>query len=245
MSGKAAFDVMESGLLVDTSVAQPGTVPELYLQRLSETLQSQVQASFETLRAGLRLARERWFDPAVASRSGAPLTTLLATDLEDFTPMIERLGDIRGQEIMHAHNELMRSCLRRHAGHEVAHTGDGILASFRTATSALRCAIAMQRSLEEYNRRHPLTPLKARIGLHAGMPLPEEDRLFGSCVNITVRVCSVTRAGSIMASAAVLSQLDRHDFRFHDRGRVALKGISLPQQLHELHWEPSLPQTLN
>jgi adenylate cyclase len=186
------------------------------------------------------------FDGSVAPRTAAlPLTTLLATDLEDFTPMIERLGDMRAQEIMHAHNELMRSCLRRFQGREVAHTGDGVMASFRSAENALRCAIAMQRGLTEHNRRHPLTPLRARIGVHAGIPLPEEDRLFGSCVNITVRVCGVTRAGRILASDAVLGQLRAHQFSFREHGYVKLKGISAPQQLHELTWEPSLPEVLN
>ncbi|HKU44690.1 MAG TPA: adenylate/guanylate cyclase domain-containing protein [Polyangiales bacterium] len=247
MSPKAAIDATELALSSGTNVAGPGTVP----QRFSETLQTQVQASFDALRAHLRFARDRLFEPGVTGRPGnVPLTTLLATDLEGFTPMVERLGDIRGQEIMHAHNDLMRSCLRSYAGHEVTHTGDGILASFRSAQNALRCAIAMQRRLEEHNRRQPLLPLKARIGLHAGMPLPEENRLFGSCVNITVRVCSVTRAGSILASAAVLSQLTVSDFRFpdvrfRDCGYVALKGISSPPQLYELVWEPSLLGTLN
>ncbi|HKP63153.1 MAG TPA: adenylate/guanylate cyclase domain-containing protein [Polyangiales bacterium] len=242
--------MIETSLLGGTKLAHAGTVPELdslpVMQWLSETLQREVQASFETLRAGLRFARERLFDNQLASRPLAqPLTTLLATDLEDFTPMIERLGDMRAQEIMHAHNELMRSCLRRHGGREVAHTGDGIMAAFRSAENALRCAIAMQRGLTEHNRRHPLTPLRARIGLHAGMPLPEEDRLFGSCVNITVRVCSVTKAGRILVSDTVLGQLGPNGFRFREHGYVKLKGISAPQQLHELAWEPSLPEVLN
>jgi class 3 adenylate cyclase len=245
-SALSRAEVVGTSLLRGTSVAHAGTVPDLdslpVMQWLSETLQREVQASFETLRARWRFARDRLLDGSIAVR---PLTTLLATDLEDFTPMIERLGDMRAQAIMHAHNELMRSCLRRYQGREVAHTGDGILASFRSAANALGCAIAMQRALTEHNRRHPLTPLRARIGLHAGMPLPEEDRLFGSCVNITVRVCSVTRAGSILASEAVLGQLGAHDFRFREHGYVKLKGISVPQQLHELAWQASLPEVLN
>jgi class 3 adenylate cyclase len=245
-SALSRAEVVGTSLLSGTRVAHAGTVPDLdslpVMQWLSETLQREVQASFETLRARWRFARDRLFDASIPVR---PLTTLLATDLEEFTPMIERLGDMRAQAIMHAHNELMRSCLRRFQGREVAHTGDGILASFRSAANALRCAMAMQRGLTEHNRRHPLTPLRARIGLHAGMPLPEEDRLFGSCVNITVRVCSVTRAGCILASEAVLGQLGVHEFRFREHGYVKLKGISAPQQLHELAWQPSLPEVLN
>lgn len=223
------------------------------MQWLSEAVQLHVQASLDVLRARVRLARERLRDGR-NSQSGddyLPLTTLLATDLEAFTPMLERLGDSRAQELMHAHNEILRRCLRIHHGHEVTHTGDGVLASFRSPIHALRCAVAMQRRLDAYNFEHPGTPLRIRVGLHAGIPLPEEDRLFGTCVNVTVRVCSVAKPGAILASDVVLRLLEGHKaFRFLDRGAVALKGISAPQHLHELVWQlqaapAALPVTLN
>jgi class 3 adenylate cyclase len=199
------------------------------------------------LRAGLRVARERFRAGLVAEagleEDSAPLTVLLATDLEGFTPMLERLGDVRAQEIMHAHNQILRDCLKRHHGEEVLHTGDGVLAKFRSPVSAVRCAMAMQRRFRAYRERHPSTPLRVRIGLHAGVPLPEEDRLFGTCVNVTVRVCSVAKPDAILVSNVVLRLLDGHPFRFVDRGPVALKGIRAPQELHEVVWhsQPSQP----
>jgi class 3 adenylate cyclase len=251
--------LIESALL-GTALPVPGSVPHAssltdalpVVQWLSEAVQLQVQASVDSLRATLRFARERLRDgfvvPAGVTYETSPLTTLLATDLEAFTPMLERLGDSRAQELMHAHNEILRSCLRRHHGREVVHTGDGVLASFRSPHYALRCAIAMQRSLHAHNQSHPATPLRVRIGLHAGIPLPEEDRLFGTCVNVTVRVCSVATPGRILASKVVLGLLAGHPFRFVDRGEFALKGISAPAQLHELVWQPQslpLPTELN
>jgi class 3 adenylate cyclase len=241
---------------VAPAIGVPGLVPPFMeslpvMQWLSEAVQIQFQASVDLLRARLRFAREKFRDGR-SSQTGVgddyvPLTTLLATDLEAFTPMLERLGDSRAQEIMHAHNEILRSCLRRNHGREVVHTGDGVLASFRSPVHALRCAIEMQRRLHARNQSHPGTPLRIRIGLHAGVPLPEEDRLFGTCVNVTVRVCSVAKPGAILASNVVLGLLDGHSFRFVDRGPVPLKGITAPQQLHELVWQtqPALPVTLN
>ena len=213
------------------------------VQWLSEALQLQVQASFEGLRAKLRVARERLLDGAnhhalTGRDTYAPVTTLLATDLEGFTPMLERLGDMRAQQLMHTHNEILRACLKRHHGREVVHTGDGVIASFRSARHGMRCAVAMQRGMAEHNLRNPGTPLRVRIGLHAGTPLPEEDRLFGACVNVTVRVCSVTPPGDILTSDAVLAQLEEHDFPVQDRGSFTLKGITAPVRLHELSWVP-------
>ncbi|HET6340251.1 MAG TPA: adenylate/guanylate cyclase domain-containing protein [Polyangiales bacterium] len=252
-------DLIESGIL--STVAPIDDVPAFVpppsdalpvIQWLSEAVQLHVQASFDVLRARLRFARERLRDGR-SSQTGDEalrLTTLLATDMEAFTPMLERLGDSRAQQLMHAHNEILRSCLRRNHGREVAHTGDGVLASFRSPVHAMRCAIAMQRRLQAHNLENPGTPLRIRIGLHAGVPLPEEDRLFGACVNVTVRVCSVAKPGAILASEVVLRLLEGQSvFRFIDRGSVALKGIRIPRQLHEVVWQlqaaPALPVTLN
>lgn len=249
--------VIDAGVLL-TNVARISDSSALPLpsedvpvvQWLSEAVQLQVQASFDSLRARLRLARERLRDGRGAPLGYAPLTTLLATDLEDFTPMLERLGDTRAQELMHAHNEILRSCLRRYHGREVYHAGDGVLAAFRSPIHALRCAAAMQRRFQAYNLEHSGMPLRIRIGLHAGVPLPEEDRLFGTCVNTTVRVCSVAKPGTILATKVVLGLLQQQcGFRFLDRGPVALKGITVPQLLHELVWQcqpvPALPVELN
>ena len=245
-----AEDRLEPVMVGGTGAPSGSSVQEIMLRQLdalpvvqwlSEAFRLEVQASFEGLLARLRFARERLLDASnpggTAPDTYAPITTLLATDLEGFTPMLERLGDMRAQQLMHAHNEILRACLKRHHGREVAHTGDGMIAKFRSARHAMRCAIAMQRCLAEHNHRHPSTPLRVRIGLHAGVPLPEEDRLFGACVNVTVRVCSVTPPGDILTSDAVLGQLDQHDFRVQDRGVFALKGITLPVRLHKLSWE--------
>jgi class 3 adenylate cyclase len=207
---------------------------------LSETVHSHVQASFDALRMGLRVARERVRDGLPASARRSALTTLLATDLEGFTPIVERLGDASAQRLIRVHNELLRGCLRRYRGREVAHTGDGILASFRCAARASQCAIAMQRALDEHNLRQPDTLLRVRIGLHAGLPLPEEKRLFGSCVNITVRVCATTRPGRVLISDTVRGLIDGCMFECEDRGWVRLKGISAPLHVHELRWIPTL-----
>lgn len=227
------------------ALAAPLTETTPVVQWLSEAVQQQLHSSFELLRARLRVARARLREglhsPAASGRDEfMSLTTLLATDLEAFTPMLERLGDMRAQELMHLHNEILRSCLRRHHGREVVHTGDGVLAAFRSPLDALQCAMAMQRKLAVHNQRHPNTPLRVRIGLHAGLPLPEENRLFGACVNTTVRVCSVATPGSIFATDLVLKLLGTSRFSCVDRGDVRLKGISVPQHLHEVQWQPEL-----
>ena len=79
----------------------------------------------------------------------AGLVTILFTDIEDSTALTQRLGDAKAQELVRAHNTIVREALSSHTGSEIKHTGDGIFASFPTTSGALECAMAIQRAVAE------------------------------------------------------------------------------------------------
>jgi len=168
------------------------------------------------------------------------LCSLVFTDLVDSTLLVERLGDARARTLMREHNRMLRDNLERHDGIEAIHTGDGILASFRSASTAFDCAVGIQHAFRAHNLRCLDLVLRLRIGLHVGAPLPEEGRLFGCCVNATVRVCAVTAAEQILVSddvRRIAIPLTRGRHGLHDRGFFTLKGLTAPRRLHELVWQ--------
>src|SRR5206468_1190921 len=71
--------------------------------------------------------------------------TILFTDIEGYTAMTERLGDLRAQEVLRAHNAIIREQVTAHGGFEVKSQGDGFMVAFSSARRAILCAIAMQR----------------------------------------------------------------------------------------------------
>lgn len=162
-----------------------------------------------------------------------PRVTLLVTDLVGFSTLVTALGDRVAHRLIQAHNGILRACLRQHAGREVTHTGDGIIASFGDPIAAARCAVRIQDGLNELSARYPETPLRARIGLHAGRPLPEEGRLFGGCVNYTVRVCSMAAAGQILVSDCVKRKIESQ-FVCTECAPIRLKGFTGMHLLHAL-----------
>jgi class 3 adenylate cyclase len=162
-----------------------------------------------------------------------PCVTLLVTDLVGFSSLVTTLGDYAAQRLIQDHNTILRACLRQHAGREVTHTGDGIIASFQTARDAAHCAVRIQDCLSEQRARCPEMPLRARIGLHQGRPLPEEGRLFGGCVNFAVRVCATAQADEILVSDCV-KELVAADFVCAERAPVSLKGFEGAHILHML-----------
>jgi class 3 adenylate cyclase len=169
------------------------------------------------------------------------LLALLVTDLAGFTPLVERLGDRRSQQVIRYHNRALRACVDGHDGVEIAHLGDGLLSAFRSVANALRCACAMQVVLAQQRRSNPQAPLHARMGLHAGEPLPEEGRLFGHCVNVSVRVCAQARADSVLVSHLV-KELAQGQFEFDSGRNYQLKGVSGPARLYELAWSAAMAE---
>jgi class 3 adenylate cyclase len=187
-------------------------------------------SAWTTLRDWQRPARVRAL--ALALRQ-PPRVTLLVTDLVGFSELVTTLGDLAAQKLIKTHNNILRACLRQHGGREVTHTGDGIIASFHDPLAAARCALHIQSCLNAQRSRSPDMPLCARIGLHAGRPLPEEGRLFGGCVNFAVRVCGQAQADEVLVSDCVRSLIATH-FQCEESAPVILKGFAGLQHLHTL-----------
>ncbi|HTU63375.1 MAG TPA: hypothetical protein VMF89_33165, partial [Polyangiales bacterium] len=70
------------------------------------------------------------------------------------------------------------------------------------------------------------------MGLHAGEPLPEDEgRLFGHCINVTVRVCAQADADAVLVSH-VVKELAQGRFAFESGRDYTLKGVAAPAQLY-------------
>jgi class 3 adenylate cyclase len=165
------------------------------------------------------------------------LVTILFTDVEGSTALTQRLGDAKAQEVVRTHNRIVRDALKAHSGSEIKHTGDGIMASFASASRALECAIAVQRAFAGHNEEHPDMPIRVRIGLNAGEPVAEEEDLFGTAVQLAARICAHAEPGEILAPIVVRELAAGKGFLLADRGDVALRGFEDPVRLYEVRWQ--------
>jgi class 3 adenylate cyclase len=55
-------------------------------------------------------------------------------------------------------------------------------------------------------------------------------------VQLAARLCNVAEGGEIVVSVAVRELSIGKPFKFEDRGRVAIKGISEPPQVYAVAW---------
>ncbi|MCH8025796.1 MAG: adenylate/guanylate cyclase domain-containing protein [Chloroflexi bacterium] len=174
-------------------------------------------------------------EPARPSAT-ADTHTILFTDMESSTALTERLGDAGAQEVRRTHNDIVRTALDANGGSEIKHTGDGIMASFSAASSALGCAIAIQRGVAEHKEEHPDSPLAVYIGVNAGEPIAEDDDLFGTSINLAARICDRAEPGQILAADVIRQLTAGKQFLFSDLGETELRGFEDPVRLYEVRW---------
>ncbi len=160
---------------------------------------------------------------------------IMFTDMVGSTEMTAQLGDRMAVELLKAHDAIIRRTLEQHGGCEVKHLGDGIMASFDEVPRSVACAIAIQAAFATYNE-NSRTPIRVRIGLHAGEPVEESDDLFGAAVQMAARICGVAQADTILVSRAVTDACRGETLRFEPAGCQSLKGFSEPVRL----FSPSL-----
>ncbi len=178
-----------------------------------------------------RVMRPTWPAPPEA-----PLT-ILFTDIEGSTTFTNQLGDAPAQELLRAHDDIVREALRSHGGAEIKHTGDGIMASFPAVSRALECAIAVQRAFAQHNEQNEAgVPINVRIGLNVGEPVREGGDLFGVAVQLARRICDQADPGQILASNVVRELVAGKGFLFADRGESALRGFEDAVRLYEVRW---------
>ncbi len=155
---------------------------------------------------------------------------IMFTDMVGSTEMTAQLGDTMAVELLRAHDAIIRRCLEQHGGSEVKHLGDGIMASFDDAPASVACAMRIQEELAAYNDKSE-TPIRVRIGIHAGEPVEESDDLFGSAVQMASRICDIAQADAILVSRELKDACGDADLAFGPAVSETLKGFSEPVQL--------------
>jgi class 3 adenylate cyclase len=194
---------------------------------------------YQIIEVDLRMV-ERFMGGIVEHPPGEPYVetafrTILFTDIEGSTSLTQDLGDARAMSVLRTHDEIVRDALGRHAGTEVKHTGDGLMAAFHSVVGVIESAVQIQRGLAGANERSGV-PVRVRIGIAAGEPVTERDDLFGAAVQLAARLCSRAEPGSILVSGAVHDLALGKGFGFRKRRPLRLKGFNEPVQAFEVEW---------
>jgi class 3 adenylate cyclase len=171
-----------------------------------------------------------------ADKRDPGIRTILFTDIVESTAMTHRMGDEAAMEFLAVHDKIVRDSLASLGGREVKHTGDGIMASFVSAASAVKCATRVQRDVADHARENKERAIKLRIGVAAGEPVEHHNDLFGCTVQLAARLCSQAQPEQILVSTAVAELCVGKTLPFQDVGEVTLKGFENPIRVHAVRW---------
>lgn len=170
----------------------------------------------------------RVHDPADSSEVTSAFRVIVFTDLVDSTALLNRLGQSEFLVLLSEHDLILRKALAKLNGREIKHTGDGIMASFGDASSALRWSLSVR---DTFNSRDDMS---IRIGLAAGEPVDHHHDLFGAAVHLASRICDAAGEDQALTSELVQDLGAKSDFVFGEPVRAALKGFPDPETIYEL-----------
>lgn len=170
--------------------------------------------------------------PEVGTSLGEP--TLLFTDIEGSTRLLDELGDEAYAGVLATHHDLVRDAIARYDGTEQGTEGDSFFATFDRTMDGVAAAVAAQRSLAD--ARWPgQVQVRVRMGLHAGPVALVSGNLVGMSIHAASRIESAAHGGQIVVSAAVASRLHPgEDLGLRRLGSHQLRGIAERVELYQV-----------
>lgn len=140
--------------------------------------------------------------------------TFLFTDIEGSTRRWE--ADVEAMRAAVAeHENLLEAAVSENGGHVVKTMGDGVLAVFGDAVSAMRASDTSQQRLT----------LPVRMGLHTGTAQERNGDYYGPALNRAARIMGLAHGGQILLPEATAA-LVRDDVDLVDLGPIGLPDIT-------------------
>jgi len=124
--------------------------------------------------------------------------TLLFTDIEGSTKLLEHLGSIYASVLLH-HRNLLQRIFEEHGGAVVGSEGDSLFVVFEKASTAIAAAIEGQRALTSESWPQGAR-LRVRMGIHSGEADLVDGNYVGMAVHIAARISAAAHGGQILFS---------------------------------------------
>jgi adenylate cyclase len=156
------------------------------------------------------------------------LAAIMFTDIVGYTAL---MGDDEQKafEILRTNRLLQKPIIEKFNGRWVKELGDGILASFSTATDAVLCASEIQHICNGKNE------YQLRIGIHLGEVMFENEDVFGDGVNIASRLQNLAPVGAIWVSDTVQKNVsNKKEINTKFIREEVLKNVKEPVRIYEI-----------
>ena len=167
------------------------------------------------------------------------LAAILAADVKGYCHLTE-LNEEASTAMLRMYRAAVEESISAHKGHVFSSAGDGVVAEFPSIVEAIRCAVEIQNEIAERNDSVPENErMKFRIGVNSGDVIAEENNLYGSGVNVAVRLEQLAEPGGICISQTVYDQVRKIvEIPFEYIGEHRLKNIAEPVHVYRIRPSP-------
>ncbi len=154
---------------------------------------------------------------------------ILATDIAGYTALMQADEAWTFSRVTALMNEVGR-ILAEGLGKVAHRAGDGLIATFPSAVEALNAALALRDHIAMLTVDDPQDRrIRFRTGINLGEVILSGAEVYGSVVNVAVRLQNLAEAGGIIISgAAHEATRGAHDFALEDLGGLEVRGLDQP-----------------
>ena len=163
------------------------------------------------------------------------LTAILAADVAGYSRHTAR-QDETSTAALRERLAVVKEVVAAHKGRIFTTAGDGVVAEFLSVVEAIRSAVEIQREIALRNASIPESErMQFRIGVNLGDVISEDKDLYGTGVNVAVRLEQLALPGGICVSQTVYDQVRKIvEIPFQDIGEHRLKNIPDPIRVYRI-----------
>jgi class 3 adenylate cyclase len=187
--------------------------------------------SKDEYRLALR-GKRHFMDDAVRSagaRRERRLAAIMFSDIVDFTALMGS-DEEATLALVQSNEDIHLKAFATHGGRLLKRLGDGLLASFDSASGAVECASEIRRAVGVDGR------FRIRMGIHLGEVIESDGDVHGDGVNIASRIQAEVGPGEIGFSAVVYDNIKNKPSLLATKlGERHLKNVETPVVIYTLN----------
>ena len=150
------------------------------------------------------------------------LAAIMFTDIVGYTALMGN-DEKKAFELLSTNRQIQKPIIEQHNGRWIKELGDGVMASFNSASDAVNAAMKIQEACNIDKN------FQLKIGIHLGEVVFENDDVYGDGVNIASRIETLGVGSSVLMSKSIRDQIKNHaEFQITSLGLFDLKNVGEP-----------------
>jgi len=147
------------------------------------------------------------------------LAAIMFTDIVGYTALMGN-NEKKAFELLSKNREIQKPIIEKYNGRWIKEIGDGVMASFTTASDAVNAAMKIQEAC------NAAKIFKLKIGIHLGEVVFENEDVYGDGVNIASRIETLGVGSSVLISKSIRDQVKNNtELQISSLGSFEFKNV--------------------